>query len=392
MRCVFLSLVLCGAPAFCQPTATDEIQRYAHEGDTALAAGRYGEAEAAFEKLRQISPQMAEVHAKLGVIYFQRAKFAEAASALRQAIRLKPGLPNADILLAMSLSELGQYREALPGLQKGFLQSADPAMKRMAGLQLERSYTGLQQDDKAVEVALQLSRLYPEDPEVLYHTGRLFGNFAYLSMRKLSQVAPTSIWRYQAAGEAYESEGNSELAAAAYRQVLALDPRHPGIHYRLGRVLLSAKGEAREQASREFEQELRLDPTNANAAYELAEIQRKAGDLIKAQELFELALKHYPEFEEAHLGLGRVLLSVNKPADGIAHIQKAISLNPDNEVSFFHLSQGYKALGNTAEQQKALGEYKRLQARRAGQERTALNAASSRREATRQELDPDAVN
>src|SRR5713226_6303062 len=89
----------------------------------------------------------------------------------------------------MSLSELGRYNEALPGLEKGFRRSTDPALKRLAGLQLERAYTGLKRDSKAVEVALELNRLYPEDPEVLYHTGRLFGNFAYLSMRKLSQVS-----------------------------------------------------------------------------------------------------------------------------------------------------------------------------------------------------------
>jgi hypothetical protein len=42
-----------------------------------------------------------------------------------------------------------------------------------SGLQLQRAYTGLRQDDKAVEVALELTRAFPKDPEVLYHAGRL---------------------------------------------------------------------------------------------------------------------------------------------------------------------------------------------------------------------------
>ena len=41
---------------------------------------------------------------------------------------------------------------------------------------------------------------------------------------------------------------------------------------------------------REFEDELRLDSTNANASYELAEIYRQAGELDKAGPLFELSL------------------------------------------------------------------------------------------------------
>src|SRR5262249_18932685 len=148
----------------------------------------------------------------------------------------------------MSLSELGRYGEALAGLEKGFRRSADSALKRMAGLQLQRAYTGLQRDSKAVEVALELNRLYPEDPEVLYHTGRLFANFAYLTMRKLSQVAPASVWKHQAAGDAYESQGNHDLAIGEYREVLALDPNRPGIHFRLGRVFLTRSQQTNSQA------------------------------------------------------------------------------------------------------------------------------------------------
>jgi tetratricopeptide (TPR) repeat protein len=95
------------------------------------------------------------VYAKLGVVYFQRGRFSQAVPVLSQALKLKPGLANADSLLAISLSELGRYEEALPGLERGFRRSTDAALKRMSGLQLERTYTGLQKDAKAVEVALE---------------------------------------------------------------------------------------------------------------------------------------------------------------------------------------------------------------------------------------------
>ncbi len=105
---------------------------------------------------------MAEVHANLGAIYFQERKYEAAVSALRQALKLKPALPKTSALLAMSLSELGRYSEALPGLEKCFRQSTDPPIKRMCGLQLLRAYSGLRRDSNAVDVALELNRLYPE--------------------------------------------------------------------------------------------------------------------------------------------------------------------------------------------------------------------------------------
>ena len=187
----------------------------------------------AYETLRQLSPGTGEVHARLGLIYFQQGKFGEAIPALREAIRLKPGLPKIDALLAMSLSELGRYEEALPAVTKAFSQSADPVLRRMAGLHLQRIYTGLGRDHDAVDVALRLSRLYPDDPEVLYHSGRLFANFAYLQTMKLAAVAPDSVWLHQAAGEANESQGLYDAALREYRQVLddrAAPAGHPLPH------------------------------------------------------------------------------------------------------------------------------------------------------------------
>jgi tetratricopeptide (TPR) repeat protein len=335
-----------------------------------------------------LSPGTPEVYGRLGLIYFQEGKFDEAVPVLRQALKLKPSLPNTDVLLAMSLSELGRYEEALPGLEKGFRRSADQPLKRMSGLQLVRAYTGLQRDSKAVETALELNRLFPNDPEVLYHTSRIYANYAYLTLRKLSQVAPNSVWRQQAAAEADESQGNLDLAISEYRQVLAIDPARRGIHYRIGRVLLtrssSGQADTQTQALKEFEQELDLDPTNANAAYEIGEIYRKAGQLEKAQEFFEKALQYYPDFEEAQLGLGGVLIGLRKPEQALPHLQKAIALNPRDDVSYYRLSQAYKALGNTSEQQKSLAEFERLRGQAANQQETKL---SRPREVTKQEID-----
>ena len=369
------------------------LQQYAREGERALAEGRYPDAEKAYETLRQLTPGTAEVQARLGLIYFQQGKFADAIAPLREAIRLKPTLPKVDALLAMSLSELGKYEEALPVLTKAFSQSADPVLRRMAGLHLQRTYTGLGRDADAVDVALRLSRLYPDDPEVLYHSGRLFANFAYLQTMRLATVAPDSVWLHQAAGEANESQGLYDAAIREYRQVLTAAPRRPGIHFRIGRVLLQRSkddassaemaGDAGE-ARKEFEAELALDPTNANAAYELAEMQRKMGELEPARTLFAQALSHYPTFEQALVGLGRTLVALGRPAEGLPHLQAALKGNPENEVAHYQAAQAYRALGNTADQEKELAEFNRLRSLAA--KRAAV--PETKPEVTPQVLDP----
>jgi tetratricopeptide (TPR) repeat protein len=366
------------------------LQRYAQAGEKALSEQRYDEAAQAYEKLRELAPNVAEIHARLGLIYHQSGKFAQAVPALRQALKLKPTLPNLDVLLALSLSETGQYQEAVPALQKGFKQSKDPALKRSSGLQLQRAYTGLQQDDKAVEVALELTRAYPKDPEILYHASRLFANYAYLSAVKLSQVAPDSLWLQLAAGEAHESQGHLDSALGAYREVLKLNPNHPGVHFRVGRVQLARAAQdaaAEAEAMKEFEQELQLDPTNANAAYEAGELHRKAAHFDRAVELFALAVKLAPDFEEAQLALGRTLVSSRKPEQALPPLRQAIALNANNEVTWFQLAQAYRALSNSAEQQKAFAEYQRLRNQKL---QSSGGTNFSRPEATKQKLDPAA--
>jgi len=221
-----------------QDSGPDSLQQQYEGAQRALTSGNYPEAQQAFEKLATTNPAMAEVHANLGLIYFEERKFDQAIPELRRALKLKPSLTNSAAVLAMSLSELGHYNEALPGLEKGF-RSTDPEMKRMCGLQLERTYTSLKRDSKAVEIALELERLYPNDPEVQYHDGKIFGNFAFLTMQKLWQAAPDSLWKHQAEGEALESQGSFEAAIGQYREVLAKDPQRPEINKKLGQIFLT---------------------------------------------------------------------------------------------------------------------------------------------------------
>jgi tetratricopeptide (TPR) repeat protein len=375
-----------------QTSNSQELERYAEIGQKALEEGRYPEAEAAFEKLRELSPETAEVHANLGAIYFQEKKFDKAVGALRQALKLKADLPRSESLLVMSLSELGRYSEATPGLEKCFRRSTDPELKRMCGLQLLRADTGLKQENKSIALSLELNRLYPDDPEMLYHTARIYGNQAFVTIRRLSQVAPDSIWKSLAAAEAYESQGSYTEAVGEYRRVLTLDPYRKGIHYRLGRTLFAQSrqnnsAELKAEAMKEFEQELRLDPSDASAAYELGEASRSDGQLEEAGTYFEQALKFYPDFEEAHLGLAAVLMSQSEPQLALPHLQKAVTINPEDEVAWYRLSRAQKALGNDALQQKALSEFQRLHEKTLQQSR--LKEQTSPNELTKQVIEPN---
>ncbi len=343
----------------------DDGASYAEAGQKALAAGHYGEARENFEKLAKQEPSVAEVHATLAAIYFKQRQYELSVKEVRTAKKLKPALPNVDSLLGLSLSELNQFEEALPLLEKGFDQTADSEVKRMCGLQLLRAYTGLGRDSDSVVTSIRLNKLYPDDPEVLFHTGRIYGNFAFLTMTKLHDKAPNSIWTLQAQGELHESQKEYEEAIFTFKHVLELDPHRPGIHYRLGRIYLSRfregqKAEDREAAQREFSAELAIDPGNGNASYELANIQTDLGNLDEAARLYEQVLERYPNFEEALVGLGGVYLDSQKPQQAVSVLEHATELNPKDDVAWYRMARADRATGNKEGQQRALSIFQQL--------------------------------
>lgn len=360
---IFWCALPLAAPA--QAGSDDEAAQYAQAGQQALAQGRYAEAQTNFEKLAKLDPDIAEVHATLAAIYFKQREYELAVQQVRTAQRLKPSLPRLDNLLGLSLAELGQFTAALPPLEKCFRQTDDPSAKRMCGLQLLRAYTGLGRDSDAVETSLALNKLYPDDPEVLYHTGRIYGNFAYIVMEKLHDKAAGSVWMLQAQGEANESQKDYDAAIIAFNHVLVLDPKRPGIHYRLGRVYLARfrnarKPEDREAAMREFAAELAIDPGNGNAGYELANLQADMGNLNEARKQFQQVLKHFPDFEESLVGLGGVELESQNPAAAVPLLERATRLRPTDEVAWYRLAQAQRATGNKEGQAKALAAFQKL--------------------------------
>jgi hypothetical protein len=53
-------------------------------------------------------------------------------------------------------------------------------------------------------------------------------------------------------------------------------------------------------------------------------------------------------------------VALKEPEGAIPHLEKAISLNSDDEVAYYQLPLAYKALGDVVGQQNALGEFRRL--------------------------------
>jgi tetratricopeptide (TPR) repeat protein len=368
-------------------------QQLSAEVQADLGSGNFAGAESALVKLSSLNPGVAEIQANLGAVYFQEGKIRAAADSLRKALRLKPTLTKSKTLLAICLAELGESKQALPGLDACFHGAVDAESKRRCGLELLRAYSAMHRDAQAVTTALALNTAYPDDAEILYQTGRIYGNFAFLTMEKLRDKDPNSIWMLQASAEAAESQENYDEAIRRYNAVLRIEPRRPGIHYRMGRVYLARFEGAREEkernlAAEQFRAELAIDPENGNAAYELAQIEHDTGNVEQAQQDFEALLVVRPDFEQALVGLAGTLIEMRKPELAVPRLQHAIAIDSNDEVAWYRMARALHMVGDLEGQKKALVQFERLHKLQSGKQAHS-GAFSSAGEVTPQQVGPN---
>jgi tetratricopeptide (TPR) repeat protein len=341
------------------PNQSDPLAR------EALAAYNKGDWEAAirtYEKLAKLSPGVADYLLNLGIAYYSSGRSYDAVQPLRKALKLKPSLTRARYYLGASLAGSGQCEEALSYLKKDTSRVPEKHLKYEMGLAGVRCSVALNQPDAAVEFVRILRREFPDDPEVLYQTVHVYSDLSTRASQELIFKAPTSYQVHELNAEALEAQGKWEEAAKEYRAILEKNPRQEGIHYRLGRLILSAPKSATTlaDAKKEFEEELKINPSNAGAEYVLGELAFQAAELDQAIEHFSRAVKLEPGFADALLELGRALVAAGQVAEAVTPLETAVKLQPENPLTHFHLSTAYTRLGRSEEANRESALHKEL--------------------------------
>jgi tetratricopeptide (TPR) repeat protein len=248
---------------------------------------------------------------------------------------------------AATLAESGRCAEALPLLSKS-AHIAGKELQKRTGLDGVRCATMLQQQEPLFDFLRMLSRQFPHDPEVLYVLTHAYSDLSTRAARELAGTAPNSIPALEMDADASELQGKWDAAEKDYRKILEQNPRYPGIHFRLARLLLSKPNPSpdfAEQAKKELQAELEIDPTNAGAEYVLGELARQAQDLPAAVQHFSKATQLEPNFADAYLGLGMSLLTGKQYTEAVAPLEKAVKLQPGNPAGHYSLATAYARTG-----------------------------------------------
>src|ERR1051326_5346790 len=264
----------------------------------------------------------------------------------------KPAAAAVNPTAAVQLAEAGHCREALPQLKIVLPKIQENELKRRAGITGVRCAMTVNDAGTAVSFLAWLNHEFPHDPAVLYLSTHVYSDLSIRASQELLYTAPGSAQVHELNAEALETQGKWKEAEEEYRAVLEKDSHMPGIHYRLGRLLLSVPNapEANKNAAKvEFQEELKIDPNNAGAEFVLGELGRQAEQWPDSISHFSKATKLDAGFAEAYVGLGRALLGDNKAADAATALETAARMQPDNPEGNFYLATAYRRAGRKAD-------------------------------------------
>jgi tetratricopeptide (TPR) repeat protein len=258
MMAAFLRLQGQDAPQ--HPASSAEIQQHFAAAQQAQRDKDYATAEKEYQSVIALSPDFAEVHMNLGLVYQLQNRFPEAMAKFQRALKLKPTLTGANFFLGVDHCKMGEGAKAVPYL-KAALKAAPNQPEIGLWLATAQELSG----DFHGEVATMRSavELQPRDVDLLYLLGHAYERLGKQEAARLDKGTSDSSRREQFLAESYAASNEWPSAVIHFQNALADTPNRTGLHVELGEILLRA-GKVT-QASREFDEELRLNPNSLRA-------------------------------------------------------------------------------------------------------------------------------
>lgn len=294
-----------------------------------------------------------------GIELFHSGKYAEAAALLER----QSDSPYQRTFLALSRAATGGCERAQPVLSRQFANEKDPGLRRLSGLGLVQCQVAAGRLDDAYPIVARLRVLYPSDADVLYQSARLHMKAWNDNVYQLFQNAPASYRVNQLSAEIFELQGKYAEAVAEYRKAIEKNSSAVNLHYRLGRALLmeSHSTEALAAARKEFEAELALNPADAVAEYQVAQILAAEQKHEESVTRMERAVALSPEFPEALVALAKVRLREKRNDDAIALLERAVKVQPASEAAHYNLMLAYRNAGRSEDALRQKAALEKLQ-------------------------------
>jgi len=347
--------------------------------------GRYDEAVSIYQNLLEIKEDH-DTLLMLGTLYAQNKEYDKAQKILNRLIHLEGDSYMAHYYLARLYMELQYYDKAAASFEKALelnwferlayevaefyenrqqYEKAIPVYRRiieeggtidMAKTRLVNLYLNIDEDDKALELLRELRTILPEPHNVDITISRILlsqekYDEAIMILEDVLQTNPElTVVRYLLAMSYYRNEDNSRA-----EQQLKDIPDDSSLYEDsiFLRVKILSEGDNHAEAIELLEKQIADAATRKPSFYMLlASLYRENEAVEQGKNIYEQALRLYPEDVDLLYNYGIFLEKTGENDDAMAKMQAVIALDPDNGAALNYV--GYTWADNNLNLDKAL--------------------------------------
>lgn len=296
----------------------------------------------------------------------QMADYATAEKLLDRIQGASPLNPTVPYRLALVQYHAGKFPESQQTLER--LIESGHATGETYNL-LGWCYQQMHQAEKAIAALEESIRLAPAaeanyvDLTNILLASRKFALALETAKRGVTAL-PKSARACEARGLAETKMSQFTDAVSSYEHAVELDPDRPDALR--GLAAAQAAAGMKTPAIANFEKGLKHFPKDAalRASYASALLpDAEAGDpaaAAKAERLLRAAIELNPSLAEAHYQLGDLYLKKGQTSQAQPLLEKAVKLDPQDSAAHFALARLYRRLGRTAQAGEEMAAYERL--------------------------------
>jgi len=332
------------------PVPPDETRQAAYafeqQGDAA-------QAEAAWHEVLKAHPDDAEANAHIGLLLARRERYNEAVSFYKKALAKEPNIPGLQLNLGLALFKGGELKEAadvFTSLLKTQSEGSPEALRLASLIGLADYGTG--QYASAVPYLQKANAAHPQNlPFRLALAHSCLRSAQYQCVldvyKEILTLNAESAEADMLAGEALDEMRDRTAAIKQFRAAVKADPKMPEAHFGLAYLLWTQL--QFDEAAREFQAELEINPGHVQSLTYLGDSEMNLGRADAAMPLLEKAISIDPKDSLAHLDLGLLFSDAGRNEDALRELKIAAQLDPNDQNVHFRLGRFYKATGKIAE-------------------------------------------
>ncbi len=359
--CLSLLLLLAMATGQSEPQTFEELSTRAQQ---AYEANHPDEAAQLYGRAVELRPGWAQGWWALGMIEYERDRYAECRDALTRMVQLDTSAAPGWALLGLCEFRTKQYDVAFEHLKKAHMmvpvtQGGGPLLD-MADYHLSLLLNQQGAFEVAQEILMRIARKVHNNPEIMFAAGLPSLRMPILPLdvpanqRDVVAMAGKAFWDL-ATQPPDEAEADFKALASKY-------PKFPNVHYFYGTYLAARDPD---RCAPEFLQELSITPDSVPARAQLTLRYVLDGKLDEALKLAREAVALSPDSVGAQLALAKTLRTQGDNEGALAALLAAKLLDPVSPAIRLQIVNAYRALGRIEDMRRENAEYTRLKAEQA---------------------------